>query len=294
MKISGFTIAKDAIKYDYPLKECIFTLLNLCDEVIIVVGKSSDGTLEEVKKLKNDKLKIITTSWDETLGYKVFSQQTNIAIENCTGKWGIYLQSDELIHEKDFEKLRFYIEQADSDNNIEGLLFNYRHFYGSYCLLNESRRFYRNEVRAIRLGIGIQSYNDAKGFRRNNKKLIVKAIPIYIYHYGWARDPLKMGKKYYDFQRFWHPEEEIKKIAMSENNIYHLINNYNLIPYQDSHPFIMQERIRNSKWSETNFQLYYHSKKRLTIKRVFFSFLAYLERKTWRIGYNKPYKRLIL
>ncbi len=291
MKISGFTIAKDAIKYDYPVKECILTLLNICDEVIAVVGESNDETIEELRKIKDPKLKIIPTVWDDSLGFRIFSQQTNIAIEECTGDWGIYLQCDELIHEQDYNNLKLYIAEANNNNAIEGLLFNYKHFYSSYFLCNESRKFYRNEVRAIRLGIGIYSHNDAKGFRRNNRKLIVKSIPISIYHYGWARNPEKMQIKYNDFQRFWHSEEKIKKLKIK--NIYNIENNYNLIPFAGSHPSLMNERIKNSEWSELNFWKFLNHKKKVGLKSLFFLFLSYLERKTWWIGYNKPYSKKI-
>jgi len=292
MKISGFTIVKNGIKYDYPFKECILTLLNICDEVIAVAGRSEDQTIEELKKIKDPKLKIILTQWDDSAGFRIFSQQTNIAIEECTGDWGIYLQCDELIHEQDYDNLKHYITEANNYEEIEGLLFNYRHFYGSYLLCNESRRFYRNEVRAIKLGIGIYSYNDAKGFKRNNRKLIVKSIPIFIYHYGWARNPKKMQIKYYDFQRFWHSEEKIKKLK--NRNIYKIENNYNLVPFSGSHPSLMNERIKNSEWSELNFGEFLKNKKRRGVKSLFYLFLSYLGRKTWWIGYNKPYSKIIL
>ncbi len=67
MRVSGFTIVRNAIKYDYPVKEAILSILPLCDEVIVAVGKSEDNTLELIKSIPSEKIKIIETVWDDTL-----------------------------------------------------------------------------------------------------------------------------------------------------------------------------------------------------------------------------------
>ena len=61
MKVTGFTIVKDAIKYDYPVIEAISSVLPLCDEFVVAVGKSSDGTLDLIKSIKSTKIIIIKT-----------------------------------------------------------------------------------------------------------------------------------------------------------------------------------------------------------------------------------------
>jgi glycosyltransferase involved in cell wall biosynthesis len=288
--ISGFTFARNAIKYDYPLKECLNTLLAICDEVVVIVGDSEDQTSEVVGSIKNSKLKIIQTKWDESQGYKVLSQQTNIAMNQCSGKWGLYLQCDEIIHENYFEILKKEIEEACENDEIEGLLFNYKHFYASYNLCHTGRRFYRNEVRAIKLGLNIESYNDAKGFRRMGRKLAVKAIPVEIYHYGYVRNPIIMKEKSYDFHKLWHDEEKIKKMVSSQPTSYQIENNYDLVEFKETHPAVMNEHIRQSDWSALNFQRYLESREKTAILR---RVVAFLEQKTWMIGYNKPYRRLI-
>ena len=61
MKISGFTIARNVVKYDYPIVEAITSILPLCDEVIVAVGKSEDDTLALIKSINSPKIKIIET-----------------------------------------------------------------------------------------------------------------------------------------------------------------------------------------------------------------------------------------
>ena len=59
MKVSGFTIVQNAIKYDYPIREAICSILPICDEFLINVGQSEDETLKLIKTIANPKIKKI-------------------------------------------------------------------------------------------------------------------------------------------------------------------------------------------------------------------------------------------
>ena len=62
MKVTGFTFIRNAIKYDYPVVESIGSILPLCDEVIVAVGKSDDNTRELIESISSPKIKIIDTN----------------------------------------------------------------------------------------------------------------------------------------------------------------------------------------------------------------------------------------
>jgi hypothetical protein len=62
MKISGFTIARNAIQFNYPILESIRSILPICDEFIVNVGDSDDGTLDLIRSIGSDKIKIIDKS----------------------------------------------------------------------------------------------------------------------------------------------------------------------------------------------------------------------------------------
>ncbi len=49
VKISGFTIVRNAIKLDFPVEASIRSILPVCDEVVVNVGRSEDETLELVR-----------------------------------------------------------------------------------------------------------------------------------------------------------------------------------------------------------------------------------------------------
>ena len=81
MKVSGFTIARNVIKYNYPILESIRSILPICDEFVINVGDSTDGTLALIHSLKDPKIRIIENIWDPSRKAEVLSQQTNLALK---------------------------------------------------------------------------------------------------------------------------------------------------------------------------------------------------------------------
>ena len=55
MKASGFTFIRNAIKNDYPIVEAITSILPLCDEFVVAVGNSKDGTKELIEGINSPK-----------------------------------------------------------------------------------------------------------------------------------------------------------------------------------------------------------------------------------------------
>lgn len=247
--LSGFTFVRNAIKYDYPIVEAVTSILPVCDEFIINVGNSDDGTLELIKSINSDKIKIVESVWDENLrtGGRILAQQTDIALQHCTGDWCFYIQGDEVVHEKFLPVISVSLNNYNTDQRVEGLLFKYLHFYGSYKYIGTSRRWYRQEIRIIRNKKGIKSYKDAQGFRINDKKLHVKLIDAYIYHYGWVKSPEMQQQKRRYFNRLWHSESWVKKNVSADSKFdYNEIDELSL--FNDSHPEIMLDRVAKQDW----------------------------------------------
>src|SRR6266478_5060005 len=134
MKVSGFTIVRNAIKFDYPIVEAINSVLPICDEFIVAVGNSDDDTLNLIRSIHSPKIKIIATTWDDTLrqGGKVLAIETNKAFAAISpdADWCFYIQADEVVHEKYLPAIKDAMLKWKDDGKVEGLLFNYKHFYG--------------------------------------------------------------------------------------------------------------------------------------------------------------------
>src|SRR6478672_1640217 len=162
MKIAGFTIIRNARKYDYPVLEAILSILPLCDEFYVGVGQSDDDTRELVKSIPSDKIIIVDSVWDDDLrsGGQVLAIETNKVFDAIPEDfdWCFYIQSDECVHEDDLKKLRARMVLYKDEKDVDGLLFEYKHFYGTYDYIGVGRRWYKQEVRIIRNDKNIRSY----------------------------------------------------------------------------------------------------------------------------------------
>lgn len=288
MKVAGFTIIRNAIKYDYPVVEAITSILPLCDEFVVAVGNSEDATLQLIKGINSPKIKIIETIWDDHLrqGGQVLAIETNKAFDAISKDvdWCFYIQSDECVHEKHLASIKEAMQKYKDDKQVDGLLFNYVHFYGSYHYVGNSRRWYRKEIRIIKNDKSIRSYKDAQGFRKSdNSKLNVKPITAEIYHYGWVKPPKAQQAKQENFHKMWHDDEWMKKnIAEVEEFDYSQIDS--LEEFKHSHPAVMQKRIQAVNW---NFR-FDKSQLKLSAKD---KLLLFIEKTTgWKVGEYRNYK----
>lgn len=195
--ISGFTIVRNAVRLDYPIVPAIRSILDVCDEVVVNVGQSDDGTRELVAAIGDARVRILDTVWDFSRGSGTLAVETDRAMAACRGTWGVYIQADEVLHESGATALRERLAEWDGDSRVEGLLVDYLHFYGDFDTIATDRHWYRREVRVVRLGRDIRSYQDAQGFRVGAALRRVRARPTgaRMFHYGWARAPQSKREK---------------------------------------------------------------------------------------------------
>lgn len=253
MKVAGFTFVKNAIKFDYPILEAIHSILPICDEVIVAVGESEDDTLALIQGINNPKIRIIETIWDESLreGGRVLAEETNKAFQAISpdADWAFYIQGDEVIHERFLPVVRQAMEDHLKDKTIDGLLFKYLHFFGSYDYVGNSARWYPNEIRVVRNRKDICSYRDAQGFRKgDNQKLTVASIDAYIYHYGWVKDPRTMQAKQESFNRLWHDDNWMEENILGTEEFDFFKNIDSLDEFKGDHPKVMQPRVERLNW----------------------------------------------
>jgi glycosyltransferase involved in cell wall biosynthesis len=284
MKVVGFTFVRNGVIYDYPFLESIHSLLPLCDELIVAVGRSNDKTLEQIQSLQSSKIRIIETIWDDTLRKSgtILSQQTNLALDQVTGDWAIYLQADEVLHEKEYAIIKNAMALYQSMNKVEGLLFHYKHFYGSYNYIGNSRRWYRREIRIVRPSSKVRSWGDAQGFRIDRRKLRVKLIDATIYHYGWVKPPDIQQLKQKYFNKLWHSDEwmdqHVGKIVE-----YDYYQGGKLKLFEGMHPAVMSERVHKQNW-------HFHYEQNKVQQPLKEKLLDSIEEKCgWRIGEYKNY-----
>jgi glycosyltransferase involved in cell wall biosynthesis len=252
MKIVGFTIIKDALLNDYPIVEAICSILPVVDEMLVSVGQSKDDTLDLIRSIGSDKIRIVESVWDMSLreGGKVLAVETDKAYRQLPtdADWVFYIQGDEVLHEKYHPIIRQACEQHADNTAVEGLLFDYLHFYGTYNYVGDSRTWYRHEVRIIRNDPSISAFRDAQGFRKDIQKLNVKHSGAAIYHYGWVKSPVQMKQKMKNVGRFWKDDSEWQHLLQSED-FFDFTQFDSLTRFTDTHPAVMHERIARQDWN---------------------------------------------
>ena len=251
MKIAGFTIIKNAVVNDFPIVEAIRSILPMVDEMIVLIGDSGDETIALIEAIGDPKIKIHHSVWDKNLrkGGAVLADETNKAFRliSDASTWAFYIQGDEVIHEKYHPAIRAACEQYAFDQDVQGLLFKYKHFYGTYDYVGDSRKWYAHEIRIIRNNKAITAYRDAQGFRIGKTKLPVALIDAAVYHYGWVKSPEQMRKKQKESSVYWHNDQQMEKI-ISSPDYYDFSGFDSLEKFTGTHPAVMLDRIQRKNW----------------------------------------------
>jgi hypothetical protein len=280
MKVCGFCFVRNGVKFDYPMEQAILSILPLCDKIIVAVGRSEDQTLERIRSI-DPKVEILETVWDESLkeGGQILAVETDKAFQAIGEEydWAFYIQADEVIHEKYLPVIEKAMRNNLTESHIEGLLFSYVHFFGSYDFVALNHWWYRREVRIVRNRKDIFSYRDAQGFRKQpNQKLKVKLIDAEVYHYGYVKEPVALQKKVDSLKKFYDKEivddnaaAEIKRYAYEQLN-------EPVKKFDGTHPEVMKERISQKNWPfAPDFSIKYHSFKD-RFKRTIFRYTGWI------------------
>lgn len=249
MKIAGFTIIKNAVKYGYPVVESILSALPLCDQFFVSIGDGEDNTEELIRSIKSEKIIILHSTWDKSLtkNGEVLAAETNKAFQQIpsTFDWCLYLQADEVLHEHDYPLIQASIQKANEHDQVDGILLQYKHFWGSFDYIGSTSRWYRKEIRLIKNNKSIFSYKDAQGFRKSpNEKLNVIETKASVYHYGWVRPPKKMQAKNAGIQQYWSDNKNFKDLDEFDYS-----NIDGLDFFTGSHPSVMKSHIANQDWT---------------------------------------------
>jgi hypothetical protein len=251
MTISGFTMVRNAGKFYFPIKESISSALPLVDEFIVALGDcdDDDDTRTQIESIQSDKVKIIDRVWNaaDYKDGKVFADETTFALKQCKGDWCLYLQADEVLHEKDLDNINQLCHKYLHNNEVDGFLFNYHHFWGDYNHLMYAHSWYKHEIRIVRNMPTVYSYQDAVSFRKGEgKKLNVVALDAYIYHYGWVRPPDLMKSKRKEQDAIHRGETNDRKPSADERFDYGPLGALKL--FRETHPAVMQERVERINW----------------------------------------------
>ena len=244
MKVSGFTFMRNVRKMGYPFVASIRSALPLVDEFIIALGPSDDGTEELIREIRDPRIRIIPTTWNENIrsdysvkGF-VYGQQKSIALFNCTGDWAFYLEADEVVHEQDVPKIRAAMERHLADERVEALAFDYLHFYGNANTYAWSPAWYRSEVRILRNTIPAWGpeglFFVVLETHKRGRYPRAAHTGATIYHYGWVKTEDQLNSRKQSVAKFWS-DKPPKPIVYAD------IDPATLRLFAGTHPQVMKD-----------------------------------------------------
>lgn len=108
--LSGYTTTYNCVSQGYPFRQCIASMLEFCDEVVVVDGGSTDGTLaalEEIAKADSRvKVHVEAKDWSHPRFAVFDGTQKALARSLCTKDFCWQQDSDEVMHPADGPKVR--------------------------------------------------------------------------------------------------------------------------------------------------------------------------------------------
>lgn len=250
MFVSGLTVLRNAVTFQYPFLESIRSALPICDEFIAVVGKSDDDTLETIRGLNEPKIRIVETVWSEKVKPQksVLAQQTNIGLHLCRGDWVIYLQANEVLHEASLPVLLDLMKKHEDNPQVEALLLERLTFWGDYQhMIGVYPERFKFSPRILRPYLGTYSIRDAMSVAVFDNFSIRGRYPRAmdtgqnLFRYGYVRSYQQLKEK----ETHAVHKKEYEPPHFDKDYFFQAVPRQHIRVYQNSHPKVMQERIRS-------------------------------------------------
>lgn len=199
--ISACMIVKNEEEF---LPNCLNSIKDVVDEIIIVDTGSTDNTVTIAKEFK---AKVHHHTWNDS-----FSEARNHCLNHASGDWILQIDADEELEQADIPKLRLAI----SDNRYNGIIIVIQSI-----IKDGLHTFYHPRI-----------FRRGKGFYKDiiHEQTIIEGerLPteIRLYHHGYNLDEKKMRIKW---QRITHLLK--KQIAQNKHDSFawfNLIRNYRI------------------------------------------------------------------
>ncbi|MEG6570381.1 glycosyltransferase [Thermoanaerobacterium thermosaccharolyticum] len=174
--ISLCLITKDEEKN---IARCINSVKDIVDEIVVVDTGSKDKTVEIAKSF-GEKVKVINAKWEDD-----FSKARNIAIENATSDWILFLDADEEIKKEDVGKIRPLL----SDDTVEAYILKFVNYAGTNSSnglteIHYNLRLFRNNGKLKYIYPVHENLRNIE----ENRVPVFKNADVTILHYGYLSE----------------------------------------------------------------------------------------------------------
>jgi hypothetical protein len=236
MTIKGLTKIKNGVSLYLPFKESIMSLLQICDEFIVLLDEqTTDNTRTELEALQSDKIRII--DFDE--GVEKFG------IDFGDSDWIFCLMPDEVVHERYLSVIMSACDQ-EMESGIDTLRMeivnfwgDYDHYQDGYGWRHSTRKIFRNKEGVF---WKIMEYEAGKKSAARQKEIAAR-----INKYTWVKPPELMQKTIIENPQIREFGDYL--LAKEKNFDYGSLEFLAL--YTDTHPRVMYPRISKMDWHDS-------------------------------------------
>lgn len=187
MKIGANIPLRNCIELDYPFRECIASLLPVCDVVSVCDGQSTDGTQEEIREWmkREPKLSLCVYEWKEPKGDPSwFVDWLNYGRQHVTADFQFQLDADEVLSELSYGYIEWLKAKPATDRFTVAC--NRLNFWRDHRHLIPHGQCCGHEV--VRIApVGLWLASDGYDPRGEEAASLAMKLGIDIMHYGFLR-----------------------------------------------------------------------------------------------------------
>lgn len=185
-------IIRNGNELDYCWRECIRSLLPVCDVVSVCDGESTDGTQEELREwlTREPKLSLCVYPWPNPKGEPDwFVRWINYAREHVNADWHFQLDADEVLSERSYPEVRDFINTS----NRTAVCTRYNFWRDHRHLIPEGHCLGKRVIRLAPKNLWLAS--DGYHPMGEQAACLSQSSGIEIMHYGFIRRPKEFFKK---------------------------------------------------------------------------------------------------
>ena len=266
IKISTITPITNPIKRQDAFPDVIHNYLDFADEVIILDGGSTDGSVEYLKGLpeyKSGKLKIEYMEWKEDFDWHTIGEHYQRGYELASGDWVFRMDIDYFFNERDFQNIRKYCEvYLDKSPALAFLKYQFllADRYNIKCRygLAGNKKMFGNRLTWLGGPNKSQLALDKKFLDFGSDMIVDTRIPYYNYDFSFKEESV-IKEDFYRFAKARFRFDGLDWGYESKEKAWECFKDMQTRRFKDKswkkieikdHPKYIQERIKNIKSSQ--------------------------------------------
>jgi len=195
MTLGGAVCTRDCERLDYPWKECVQSILPVCDSVVLCDSGSTDGTLEAIQEWikREPKLLLCHWPWPNPVGdVEFYFRWINHARQHVPCDYHLQIDADEVVSEHSYGTIQKLKERSATDRFA--VICNRLNFWKSARFLIPPGVCLGHEV--IRIApTNMVLASDGAHAEGTQAPRIAKHANIDIHHFGFLRRPAAYFEK---------------------------------------------------------------------------------------------------